>query len=186
MKEKKLTDEEIVKALECCTVGGKCNECPYHIKKIYCVPNQKSEKDCLDLIRRLQYGYSSASKASEEWRAKYEAERKENAELQKQVDELKKRLHWIWAIGVDYDGLDKAESLKGLIDEMVNLTQIESKDLDEYFTYNTTQGGKMNILSIVRKQAVKDTAKEILDEVSKHYGGAWLVELYKRYGVEVE
>lgn len=31
----------------------------------------------------------------------------------------------------------------------------------------------------------KQTAKEILDEVSKHYGGAWLIELYKKYGVEV-
>ena len=32
----------------------------------------------------------------------------------------------------------------------------------------------------------KETAKEILDKVSRHYGGAWLVELYKEYGVEVE
>ena len=30
-----------------------------------------------------------------------------------------------------------------------------------------------------------DTAKEILDEVSKHYGGDWLVELYKKYGVDL-
>ena len=90
----------------------------------------------------------------------YYNETVKTTELQKQVDELKKRLHWIWAIGVDYDGLDKAESLKGLIDEMVELTQIESKDLDEYFTYNTTQGGKMNILSIVRKIERKDTAKK--------------------------
>lgn len=35
-----------------------------------------------------------------------------------------------------------------------------------------------------RKQS--DTAREILDEVSRHFGGAWLVELYKKYGVEVE
>lgn len=31
-----------------------------------------------------------------------------------------------------------------------------------------------------------DTAREILDEVSRHFGGAWLVKLYKKYGVEVE
>jgi hypothetical protein len=37
----------------------------------------------------------------------------------------------IWAIGVDYDGCDKAESLKGLIDEMVELTQLEIKDTGE-------------------------------------------------------
>ena len=30
-----------------------------------------------------------------------------------------------------------------------------------------------------------DTAREILGEVSKHYGGAWLVELYKKYGVDL-
>lgn len=35
-------------------------------------------------------------------------------------------------------------------------------------------------------QARKETAKEILDKVSRHYGGVWLVELYKEYGVEVE
>ena len=34
-------------------------------------------------------------------------------------------------------------------------------------------------------EARKETATEILDEVSKHYGGAWLVKLYKQYGVEV-
>ena len=54
-----------------------------------------------------------------------------NAELQKLVDELKKRLHLIWAIGVDYDGCSKIKSLKELIDEMVELTQIESKDFYE-------------------------------------------------------
>ena len=54
--------------------------------------------------------------------------KEEFAELQKQVDELKKRLHLIWAIGVDYDGFEKSESLKELIDEMVELTLIESKD----------------------------------------------------------
>ena len=31
-----------------------------------------------------------------------------------------------------------------------------------------------------------DTAREILDEVSKHYGGDWLVELYKKYGVDLD
>ena len=39
------------------------------------------------------------------------------------------------------------------------------------------------VLGGYRKQS--DTAREILDEVSRHFGGAWLVELYKKYGVEV-
>jgi len=36
----------------------------------------------------------------------------------------------------------------------------------------------------IHDRAQKETAKAILDEVSKHYGGAWLVELYKKYSVE--
>lgn len=36
----------------------------------------------------------------------------------------------------------------------------------------------------IHEAAEKETAKRVLDEVSKHYGGAWLVELYKKYGVE--
>lgn len=48
--------------------------------------------------------------------------------LQSKNDELKKRLHMIWAIGVDYDGCDGAESLKGLIDELVGITQMDNKE----------------------------------------------------------
>ena len=57
----------------------------------------------------------------------------ENFSLRKQNSELKKRLHWIWAIGVDYDGCDKAESLKELIDEIVEITQMESKDFNRHY-----------------------------------------------------
>ena len=42
------------------------------------------------------------------------------------------------------------------------------------------------LLEKVVEKTKKETAREILDEVSRHYGGAWLVELYKKYGVEVE
>ena len=59
--------------------------------------------------------------------------RRENAELQKQVDELKQRLHMIWALGFDYDGCNKTESLKGLIDELVKITQMDSKEFAEYY-----------------------------------------------------
>ena len=98
MKEKKLTDEvvaknaitdeEIIKALGYCT-KSRCDDettgnCPL-----------KNDESCgtilainaLDLIRRLQSGYSSASKASEEWREKYEKERKENEEYNQKLDD---------------------------------------------------------------------------------------------------
>lgn len=54
MEEKKLTDEEIVKSVECCTVLGCCTQCPYFIKGIDCVNDQSHKKDILDLIHRLQ------------------------------------------------------------------------------------------------------------------------------------
>ena len=48
------------------------------------------------------------------------------------------------------------------------------------------ENGKLRFeRDFAQKIVSKKTAKEILDEVSKHYGGGWLVELYKKYGVEV-
>ena len=35
-----------------------------------------------------------------------------------------------------------------------------------------------------RAEIEKETAKEILDEVSKRFGGKWLVELYKKYNLD--
>ena len=54
MDEKKLTDEEIVKAVECCTELGNCGKCPYRLNKIDCVADHRHEKDIFDLIQRLQ------------------------------------------------------------------------------------------------------------------------------------
>ena len=94
--EKKLTDEEIVKALENCVNGDyktKCKGCYCDKLKNSCL---QMDKDVLALIHRLQ---------SENERLNEEANqdtithidictenlslRKQNAELQKQVDELK-------------------------------------------------------------------------------------------------
>ncbi len=38
-------------------------------------------------------------------------------------------------------------------------------------------------LNEMRELVKPEIAKEILNEVSKHYGGAWLVELYEKYGI---
>lgn len=54
MEEKKLTDEEIVKSLECCAGLGRCTQCPYFIKGIDCVNEQSHEKDILDFVNSLQ------------------------------------------------------------------------------------------------------------------------------------
>lgn len=193
MVEKKLTDEEIVKAWEyCLNKDTTCENCPYD-KTNYCAI---STEEIIDLIHRLQvenaeykrklddgelvstewhneqvmqlhneieelrnakviyatvdYCYEDLKEAqaeierlTEELRSKtkeFEITEKvfiknveENIELKKQVDELKERLHMIFALGFDYDGCDKAESLKGLIDELVKITQMDSKEFAEYY-----------------------------------------------------
>lgn len=49
-----LSDEEIVKSLECCTEPGRCTQCPYSIKGIDCVNEQRHVKDILAFIHSLQ------------------------------------------------------------------------------------------------------------------------------------
>lgn len=66
--------------------------------------------------------------------------------------------------------------------DKVVLTREEINDIKvNHFDYGAEQGYEKGYLL-----GSKETAKEILDKVSRHYGGAWLVELYKEYGVEVE
>lgn len=42
------------------------------------------------------------------------------------------------------------------------------------------------VIKDIKQQTRKETAKDVLDEVSKHFGGAWLVKLYKKFGVEIK
>lgn len=55
MNEKKLTDEEVIEALECCSKSWDCNNCKRNKEnnnRFICSENLL--KDCLDLIHRLQ------------------------------------------------------------------------------------------------------------------------------------
>lgn len=45
-------------------------------------------------------------------------------ELKKEIEDLRNRLHLIWALGFDYDGCNTVQSLKELIDELVSYTQL--------------------------------------------------------------
>ena len=101
MEEKKLTNEEIVKDIE------RSTGMPSYWKKIV-----------LDLIRRLQYGYSSASKASEEWKAKYEAERKENARQKAEIERLTEEIKSIKEMTAEQ--VVESEKLKQSCAEAVN------------------------------------------------------------------
>ncbi len=52
-------------------------------------------------------------------------------ELKKEVVDLNNRRHLIWAIGHDYDGCNKVESLKELIDELVSYTQLPREQVPD-------------------------------------------------------
>ncbi len=52
-------------------------------------------------------------------------------ELKKEVADLNNRRHLIWAIGHDYDGCNKVESLKELIDELVSYTQLPKEQVPD-------------------------------------------------------
>ena len=58
-------------------------------------------------------------------------------------------------------------------------------DLPENFSFAVVEKPQTERERLIEKKTKSDTAREILDEISKHYGGAWLVELYKKYGLEV-
>ena len=59
--------------------------------------------------------------------------------LKKELAGANERLHWIWAIGADHDGCEKPESLKELIDEMVECTQMtDDKVADTVYNKGVT------------------------------------------------
>ena len=210
MNEKKLTDEEIVKALECMAglIQRDCDNCHFMIDK-FCSDTELSSAT-LDLIHRLQdenkrlnnrisdmefvgqgncmdcklvediYTLDTKHNELKEKTFSYETEllelredrerfRARNAELQKQVDELKV----------------ENERLKG----ERKLCHNCGKYFLSAWKACPSCGTKPNDV----QQAVKDTAKEILQTI-KHakengqifYNEAFMITAQKAYGVEVE
>lgn len=88
MEEKKLTDEEIVKALDNCVNGDyktKCKGCPYDEKADYC---KVMDRDTLDLIHRLQGEIERLTREKTESAKTAVEVLEQNIELQKQVGAL--------------------------------------------------------------------------------------------------
>lgn len=80
---------------------------------------------------------------------------------------------------------DKLKTLRDSFDENINAWGLIQHTIDYIDMLVGATEILQRALDTAREHITKDTAKEILDEVAKHYGGAWLVELYKKYGVEV-
>jgi hypothetical protein len=83
-------------------------------------------------------------------------------ELQQEVKALRSRLHWIWAIGVDYDGYKgSAKDLEELIDEMVDFTQMSDEQVD-YSIYRKGAIETANkITHYLYRMSQNDTSKEV-------------------------
>ena len=85
MLEDKLSDEEIIKALECC-IDSNCDECPYFKKKIDCAGGRQ-EKDCIELINKL-----GGTTTRNSWKNKFLNLVKENEEQKRYIDYLQRKL----------------------------------------------------------------------------------------------
>ena len=204
--EKKLTDEEVVKALECC-INDKCSEeCPYRGKRYDCVYQHRHEKDLLDLINRQKAEIERLTKKTEEakfWENEYlewatgflktRFDIKDwftNPETQKPPctyeffastlwEKIRPAMEWLDELKERNEALRKENAeLQKQVDELKENQVIECH-------------GMLKGCDIV-KQAVKDTAKEILQMVEcwedKPYVSKddFKESIKQLYGVEVE
>lgn len=158
--EKKLTDEEIVKALECCIEDDLCKACPLCAES-RCI--RKRNTLTLDLIHRLQSEHKRLTEEKNQSAETAVDALTQNIELQKKVDELK----------------EERDTYKNAVSN-----ESEAYDLGYALGYDI---------------AVKDTAKEILQELDLFFKGTTfrkgyefknieqkLKEIAKSKGVEVE
>ena len=171
MKYKKLTDEQIVKALECCINECDCENCPYG-NNDDCMANVEH---ILDFIHRLQaeneqltevldkeyalrlkhqLAYESADAVLETQRHLIDLIKKDKAELEKQVDKLKTFIDFKTA-NVMCDKC-KQQTVKDTVKEIFEAI------FDECWVIKDENGNRIFVESII-----KHIAKE-------------------RYGVEVE
>lgn len=116
--------------------------------------------------------------------------KKANAEIERLTEE-NKQLEEEIDLEVDLQTQRKRQIIaesQEFIDELANKNAELQKQVDKLTAKlgKVLSGIKMDELLVAKgiEQAVKDTAKEILDEVAKHFGGTWLVNLYKKYGLE--
>lgn len=174
-EEKKLTDEEIVKSLECCAVEPceDCGNCPRFTKEKLC--HKANAKQSLDLIHRLQNDITekdielerarNAINERDEWYAEQKAENERLTEENERLDKLlgEKRM----------DELNTAKKIiaqncvlneeNAELQKQVDVLKAEKENL--YFLNKNLEDYIDNHEPIWKRnteQAVKDTAKEIL------------------------
>ena len=127
-----MTDNEIIKALECCTDESyeNCNECPYSIDTLSC-ERIKLLEDSLDLINRQQAEI-------EQW--KEEANRYQN----------------LWCIATDDIFKAKSEAIKEFAEKLKNKIKTECNPYGKpTFDYDTSVS-IMHYIDNLVKEIVSD------------------------------
>ena len=115
MPDKKLTDNEIVKALEC-RVKGKCPECPY-FHSYPCDKCKKLDKDALDLINHLQAENERLKDEVKEHIKKSVAKRKYDKALIK-AEAYKECIEKVKELSGNYTGYAFDEKIDNLLKEL--------------------------------------------------------------------
>ena len=167
MEEKKLTDEEVVKALEVCGKDFECHNCPYVDE---CCERLDGSAglliQALDLIHRLQAENERLTEEKETAWRKFKEKCNESIEL-----------HML---------LDKRATERVELQKQVDTWKAECQEL-----HDECEGCFAKAKGI-KEQIEKDTAKEILQMADKINKGGQNdlceleVAIKERYGVEVE
>ena len=188
MDKKKLTDEEIINALDCCAVDEvtDCENGPLLRESCAII-----RKYALDLIHRLQAENEKLrnSKVIQET-VDYCAEDLKKAQAEIEQKEKENEELTISYNGVQKQARERCEELQNQVDELTAEKEnlyFQNQNLQTYID-NHEQIWKRNT-----EKAVKDTAKEICDLILEHWEKKqfvecdWLrVEIAQKYGVEVE
>lgn len=170
MEEKKLTDEEVVKALECCSKSWDCNNCKRvkaNNNRFIC--SEKLMKDCLDLIHRLQ---------------------DENAEGKARIKELTSIAEYQQHSNIERWGIiqEKDKEIERLTEENEYLDMCGKQFLADYQKCEVERAELENQVDELKKE--RENVQKILYELGKcgndkERYAVW-VKLIKYCGVEVE
>ena len=99
----------------------------------------------------------------------------EIARLKKELANANERLHWIYAVGVDYDGMDTVEGLKDLVDEMIEFTQMTDEQVDYSIYRKGAEETADKIVHYLYRMSQNDTSKEVamgrcIDWIKNNFG----------------
>ena len=176
MKEKKLTDEEIVRALKMQPV--------YNI--VLYLEQGINATDILDLINRLQSENKALHKLTSKTQIDLMFDQAKTIENQKaEIERLTDTLNqYINGELINVETMGKIISLEKQVDELKVKLEIAEGTKDRLTIFDRIA---------IHDKAVKDTAKEICDLILEHWEKKQFVEcdwlrvaISERYGVEVE